>query len=180
MDMKRSVTLFLVIVMVAALGGCRSRTDLSEGTVLLSVSDFDELPVRVSVTGGPYDIGEVVVRNIAKSPSGTTSDLQNVELRAYEVRYTRRDTGRTVPPAMVQSIFGLIDVGGATTLNNLPFLTDNQLRNSPLLDLATTGTDKETGSEVIVLNVSLRFFGRTLAGDDVATDPASFTIEVVP
>jgi hypothetical protein len=181
MDMKRSVTLFLVIIMVvAALGGCRSRTDLSEGSVILTVSDFDELPVRVSVAAGPYDIGEVVVRNIAKDTSGTTSDLQSVELRAYEVRYSRRDTGRTVPPAMVQSIFGLIDVGGSTTLNNLPFLTDNQLRNSPLLDLATTGTDKETGSEVIVLNVSLRFFGRTLAGDDVATDPASFTIEVVP
>ena len=96
------------------------------------------------------------------------------------MRYTRRDTGRTVPPALVQSIFGLIDVGGTTTFNNLPFLTDNQLRNSPLLDLATTGADKETGSEVIVLNVSMRFFGRTLAGDDVATDPASFTIEVVP
>jgi hypothetical protein len=180
MDMKRSVILFLMIVMVAVLGGCRSETDLSEGTVLLTVSDFDELPVRVSVTNGPYDIGEVVIRNIAKDPVGVTSDLQNVELRAYEVRYTRRDTGRTVPPALVQSIFGLIDVGGTTTLNNLPFLTENQLRNNPLLDLATKGTDTETGSEVIVLNVSLRFFGRTLAGDDIATEPASFTIEVVP
>jgi hypothetical protein len=180
MDMKRSVTLFLVVATLFALGGCRSRTDRTEGTVLLSVSDFNELPVRVTVTNGPYDIGEVDIRNIAKDPSGTTSDLQNVELRSYEVTFTRRDTGRTVPPALVQSIFGLIDVGGTTTLNNLPFLTDNQLRNSPLLDLASTGRDKETGSEVIVLNVTMRFFGRTLAGDNVATDPASFTIEVVP
>ena len=179
--MKRSMTLFVAMVLVVfSLGGCRSRTDRTEGTVLLSVSDFDELPVRVSVLGGPYDIGEVVIRNIAKDPTGVTSDLMNVELRSYEVTYTRRDTGRTVPPALVQSIFGLIDVGASTTLNNLPFLTDNQLRNSPLLDLATTGADKETGSEVIVLNVTLRFFGRTLAGDNVATDPASFTIEVVP
>jgi hypothetical protein len=180
MNMKRSVTLFLVIAVVFALGGCRSRTDRTEGSVLLTVSDFDELPAQVSVTSGPFDIGQVVIRNIAKDPSGTTSDLQNVELRSYEVTFTRRDTGRTVPPALVQSIFGLIDVGGTTTLNNVPFLTENQLRNSPLLDLATTGKDKETGSEVVVLNVTMRFFGRTLAGDNVATDPASFTIEVVP
>ena len=179
--MKRSVTLFaLMLLAIFALGGCRSRIDRTEGTVLLSVSDFDQLPTRVSVTAGPYDIGEVVIRNIAKDPSGTTSSLQNVELRSYEVTYTRRDTGRTVPPALVQSIFGVIDVGASTTFNNLPFLTENQLRNSPLVDLATTGTDKETGSEVIVLNVTMRFFGRTLAGDNVATDPASFTIEVVP
>jgi hypothetical protein len=179
--MKRSVTLFAMMLLVLfALGGCGGRIDRTEGTVLLTVSDFDGLPTRVSVAGGPYSIGEVIIRNIAKDPTGTTSDLQNVELRSYEVTYSRRDTGRILPPSLVQSIFGLIDVGGTTTLNNLPFLTENQLRNSPLVDLATTGADKETGSEVIVLNVTLRFFGRTLAGDNVATDPASFTIEVVP
>jgi hypothetical protein len=179
--MKRSMTLFTVTLLALfALDGCRSRIDRTEGTVLLSVSDFDQLPTRVSVATGPYSIGQVTIRNIAKDPSGTTSSLQNVELRSYEVTYTRRDTGRTLPPALVQSIFGLIDVGATTTLSDLPFLTDNQLRNSPLLDLGTTGADKETGSEVIVLNVTMRFFGRTLAGDNVATDPASFTIEVVP
>lgn len=179
--MKRTLNLFAMMLLVLlALGGCRGRIDRTEGTVLLTVSDFDQLPTRVSVAGGPYDIGSVIIRNIAKDPSGTTSALQNVELRSYEVTFTRRDTGRTVPPSLVQSIFGLIDVGGTTTLNNLPFFTDNQLRNSPLLELGTTGADKETGSEVIVLNVTMRFFGRTLAGDNVATDPASFTIEVVP
>ncbi len=178
--MKRSVYPFLLIALMVSLAACNDRTDLSEGSVLLSVSDFDLLPTRVSVAGGPYDIGEIVIRNIAKDPTGTTSDLQNVELRAYEVRYTRRDTGRTLPPPMVQSIFGLIDVGGSTTLTNLPFLTQNQLRNSPLLELGEDGEDAETGSEVIVLNVTLRFFGRTLSGDDVSTDPTSFTVEVVP
>lgn len=178
--MKRSVYSFLLIALMVSLAACNDRTDLSEGSVILSVSDFDELPVRVSVSGGPYSVGEVVIRNIAKDPTGTTSDLQSVELRAYEVRYTRRDTGRTLPPALVQSIFGLIDVGGSTTLTDLPFLSANQLRNSPLLELGEDGEDAETGSEVIVLNVTMRFFGRTLSGDDVSTDPAAFTIEVVP
>jgi hypothetical protein len=179
--MKRTVSVLFLVVLVAALGGCRSRTDRSEGSVLLSVSDFDGLPLRVDVSaGGPTSIDEIVIQNIVKDPSGGSSDLMAVELRSYEVRYARRDTGTRVPPPFVQSIFGLIPAGGETTFNNLPFLTENQFRNPPIDDLADTGVDRETGSDIIVLNVTMRFFGRTIAGDDVATAPASFTIEVVP
>lgn len=178
--MKRILSLSLLMALVLALGGCRSRTDRSEGSVILSVSDFDELPVQVSVTGGPYSVGQIDLRNIAKDPTGNVSDLQSIELRAYEVRYSRRDTGTRVPPPMSQSIFGLVTANGTTTLNNLPILTADQLLNAPLADLGRTGTDQETGSEIVVLNVSMRFFGRTLAGDNIVSDPASFTIEVVP
>ncbi len=178
--MKRTVSLLSLAVLVLALGSCRSRTDRSEGSVLLSVTDFDGLPLSVSATAGPTSIGEVTLRNFTKDPSGTTSDLQSIELRSYEVRFSRRDTGTRVPPPMVKSIFSLVPVNGTATITNLPFLTADQLLNPPLSDLATTGADRETGSQVIVLNVSLRFFGRTLAGDNIASDPASFTVEVVP
>lgn len=178
--MKRTVTLLFLVLLALALGSCNSRTDTSEGSVILSVSDFDGLPSGVSVSGGPVVIGEITIRNIAKDPSGTTSDLMSVELRAYEVRYSRRDTGTRVPTPFVQSIFSLVPVNGASTITNLPFLTPDQLRNPPLSDLTTDGEDRETGSEVIVLNVTMRFFGRTLAGDDIASDPASFTVQVVP
>jgi len=179
--MKRTASLLFLAVLVLALGSCRSRTDRSEGSVLLSVTDFDGLPLLVDVSdGGPTQIGEITLRNFAKDPSGTTSDLQSIELRSYEVRFSRRDTGTRVPPPMVKSIFSLVPVNGTSTITNLPFLTENQLANPPISDLGTTGADRETGSRVIVLNVSMRFFGRTLAGDDIASDPASFTVEVVP
>lgn len=178
--MKRTVSLLFLAVLVLALGSCRSRTDRSEGSVLLSVTDFDGLPLSVSVVGGPTQIGEITLQNFAKDPSGTVSDLQSIELRSYEVRFSRRDTGTRVPPPMVKSIFSLVPVNGTATITNLPFLTADQLFNPPLSDLATNGADKETGSQVIVLNVSMRFFGRTLAGDNIASDPASFTVEVVP
>lgn len=178
--MKRTVSLLFLAVLVLALGSCRSRTDRSEGSVLLSVTDFDGLPLSVSATAGPTSIGEITLQNFAKDPNGTVSDLQSIELRSYEVRFSRRDTGTRVPPPMVKSIFSLVPVNGTATITNLPFLTADQLFNPPLSDLATTGADRETGSQVIVLNVSLRFFGRTLAGDDIASDPASFTVEVVP
>lgn len=178
--MKRTATLLFLAVLVLALGGCRSRTDRSEGSVLLSVTDFDGLPSTISAGAGPTTIGEITLRNIAKDPSGTTSDLQSIELRSYEVRFSRRDTGTRVPPPFVQSIFSLVPVNGTAQITNLPFLTESQMRNPPLSDLAEDGIDPETRSEVILLNVSMRFFGRTLAGDDIASDTASFTIEVVP
>ena len=178
--MKRTVSLLSLAVLVLALGSCRSRTDRSEGSVLLSVTDFDGLPLSVSTTAGPTSIGEITLQNFAKDPNGTVSDLQSIELRSYEVRFSRRDTGTRVPPPMVKSIFSLVPVNGTATITNLPFLTADQLFNPPLSDLATAGADKETGSQVIVLNVTMRFFGRTIAGDDIASDPASFTVEVVP
>src|SRR5215218_4349327 len=179
--MKRTGTFLVLAILVLALGSCQSRTDLSEGSVILSVTDFDELPLFVSVSGGgPTQVGEITLQNFAKDPTGNTSDLQSIELRSYEVRFSRRDTGTRLPPAMVKSIFSLVPVNGTATITNLPFLTADQLLNPPLSDLATAGADRETGSQVIVLNVSMRFFGRTLAGDDIASDPASFTVEVVP
>jgi hypothetical protein len=177
--------LFVLIVLTLGLAGCRARTDRSEGTVLLTISRFDGLPTIVSVgalgaSPAPVTIDEIVIRNIPKDSTGTTSDLQSVELRSYEVRFRRRDTGTRVPPPTVQGIFGLVPVNGTTTLNNLPFLLSDQILSPPLRDLRDFGRDQETGTTVIVLDVTIRFFGRTLSGDEVSTEPATFTIEVRP
>jgi hypothetical protein len=178
--MIRKGTVFAALLLALSLAGCNSRTDRSEGSVLLSVSDFDGLPSIVSATTGPFTIGQVTISNIPKDPSGTTSDLQTVEMRSYEVVFTRRDTGRRVPPTLAGSLFGNIPVGGTTQYTNLPFMLSDQTQNSPIVDLARRGTDPETGTTVIVLDVSLRFFGRTLSGDNIVSAPATFTIEVRP
>lgn len=180
---KHRVVLSLIVLALAAAGvaGCRSRTDRSEGTVLLSVADFNGLPVSISLrSGGPFQIDRVTLRNIAKDPSGTTSDLQSVELRSYEVRFRRRDTGTRIPPPAVQAIFGVVTVNGTKDVLNVPFLFSDQVLSQPLKDLRDFGIDRETGTAVIVLDVSITFFGRTLAGDDIATAPATFTLEVRP
>lgn len=179
--MKKHRTVLTLIALALAVAGCRARTDRSEGTVILSVSDFSGLPVGVSLrTGGPFQIDRVTLRNIAKDPTGTTSDLQTVELRSYEVRFRRRDSGTRLPPPAVQSIFGVVTVNGTKDLLNVPFLLSDQILSQPLKDLRDFGVDRETGTAVIVLDVSITFFGRTLAGDDIATAPATFTVEVRP
>jgi hypothetical protein len=178
--MKRNAILFLCAALALAGAGCRSRTDRSEGTVLLSVSDFDGLPVQISTTDGPFSIDQVQIRNVAKDPTGTTSALMDVELRSYEVTYRRRDTGTRVPPSMVQTIFSVVPVNGTISLDNVPFMLTDQVLNPPLSDLRNFGVDRETNSQVVVLDVSMRFFGRTLSGDDIVSAPATFTIEVTP
>lgn len=177
--LRKTLVLTLAVLAVAALG-CRSRTDRSEGSVILSVTDFDGLPVQVSVSQGPYQIDQVTLTNFAKNPNATTTDLQTIELKSYEVRFRRKDAGTRVPPPSVLRIFGVVPDNGSTNLDNLPFLTSDQILTEPLRDLAEFGFDQETGTQVIVLDVSLRFFGETLAGDNVVSEPASFTIEVFP
>jgi hypothetical protein len=170
----------IALTVPLAVAGCRSRTDRAQGTVLLSVSHFDQLPFSVSLTtqNPPFTIGTVTIRNVAKDPTGTTSNLQDVELRSYQVTYTRRDAGTRVPPPAVQAIFGNVPVGGTTDLLNAGFLFSDQVLSQPLKDLHDFGVDRETGTAVIVLDVSMTFFGRTLSGDDIASAPATFTLEV--
>jgi hypothetical protein len=175
---RKATVAFSLLVLALSIAGCRSRTDRSEGSVILSISNFDQLPLSVSLANGPFQIPSLTLNNIAKDPTGSTSELQTIELRSYEVVYTRRDTGRTAPPTLAQSIFGNVPVGGQFTVTNPLFLSSNQTLNPPLLDLGRRGIDPETGSAVIVLDVSMRFFGRTLAGDDIVSQPATFTIEV--
>ena len=147
------------------------------------MTDFDGLPARVSVNSTTLlTIDSIDIHNLPKDPAGTTSDLQNVEMRSYEVRYARADTGTRVPTPLVQSIFGVAPVGGNITYNNLVVMKAEQLDNPPLTDLlfANGETDSETGSRVISITFTIRFFGRTLAGDDVATAPISFDVEFIP
>jgi hypothetical protein len=187
MTIRRSVAaLFALAAVLSGVAGCSSRVDDSEGGVILSVTDFDGLPVQVSVNalGFPplVTLDEVTIENIPKDPGGSTSDLMNVEMRSYEVVYTRIDTGTRTPAPLVRSIFGVAPVGGEIVYENLPLLGGEQLTNPPLDDLLVTngGIDTETGGRSITLELRVRFFGRTLTGDDVATAPIRFDIELVP
>lgn len=186
--MRRVAHIMLMISLVAALTACESRTDKTDGGgVLLSISDFDGLPIAVGVNatlaaGGFVQIEELTIENIPKQPNGTTGDLMNVEIISYEVTYSRADSGTRVPSRFTRGLFGVAPVGGTFQVDNLPVMSSDQLTSVPLSDLQfeNGGFDSETGRRKIVLNFSLRFFGRTLSGDAVETAPAVFTIEFTP
>ena len=60
-------------------------------------------------------------------------------------------------------------------------MSRDQLDNPPLSDLLfqNGGIDTETGLDRITLNVRIRFFGRTLSGDEVESNTVVWTIEFV-
>lgn len=171
--------------LAASLLACESRTDRTDGGgILLSITDFDGLPISLAVNSsdGFLQVGEIQVTSVIKNPTITGSNLMNVEIESYEVTYTRGDTGTKVPPIFVRGLFGVVPAGGVFTVENLPVLAPEQFDLPPLSDLlfANGGFDKETGSNEIVLNFHIRFFGRTLSGDAVETAPGSFTVTVTP
>ena len=182
--MNRTQRLLTFGSLVLALGACSSG-DLSKtdsGGVTLSVTDFDGLPISLSASGSGdlAQIGSLTVNNVAVDPTGNTSNLMNVEIQSYEVTFTRADNGTRVPPKLVNYVFGIAPVGGNFVLTDGPFMRAEQFNTQPILDLKNFGVESETGSRLIRLNVGLRFFGHTLAGNSVQSNTAFFTLEVTP
>jgi hypothetical protein len=171
------VALGLLIV----LAGCQGRTDRTDsGGVLLSAS-FN-LPPTQFVTSTATTLPSIpttTIQNVVADPAGVTSTLENVELRSYQVVYTRADRGTRVPPPLVEPLSGIVPVNGSLSITNLAVLTNAQAGNLPISDIANFGVDRETGSTVISLNLSITFFGRTLSGKEVASAPTGFTMEVI-
>jgi hypothetical protein len=181
MKIHRAV-LFLLLAAALVASSCNGRAERTDGTVLLEITAFNGVPVSVPLSQtSSFQLTTVQLANILKDPSVTAgTSFQDIELRSYEVTYRRRDTGTRVPPSISARIFGTVPAGGTGILTNLPYLTSDQLLSPPLSDLTKFGRDSETGSAIIVMDVSFRIFGRTISGDDVASQTATFTIEVTP
>ena len=177
-----SLALLPIALVVLSCSGSTDKKDT--GGVRLVFGTFDGLPVLVSAStvrsNGVASIGSLTIQNLALNPTGDISSLMNVELQGLEFTYTRGDTGTRLPPPLVEYVFGQITVGGTTTITNLPFMRSDQVATLPLSDLVTSGRDSETGSSVIRLRVAIRAFGKTISGIRVDSEPAYFTIDVVP
>lgn len=184
--MRKILLCLQVFTLLLATAGCNQRTDKDEGSVILSITDFDGLTSEVSVNGaattGVVSIDEVSMQNFPKDANGLTSNLMDIELRSYEVAFTRADRGTRNPPARVAGIFGAVPVRGTNTIENLRIMSLEQLLASPLADLLfqNGGFDKETGDDTIQVNCHLTFFGRTIAGQDIRSNTASWVIQFTP
>ena len=182
--MNRLVRSVLLGAMMVGVLSCEARTDRTDtGGVLLTVSDFDGLPFSISVNDAGFpgfvQVDTLTIQNVLLNPNAPTSSLMDVELKSYQVRYRRVDAGTRTPRPLANAFFGNVPQGGNDTIENLVVMGPDQLRNTPLSDLlfVNGGFDKETGSPVIKLELELTFFGKTLSGDDVSTNPARFSID---
>ena len=182
--MTRVGKILTALVLVLVVGACDSRLEKTDGGgVILTITDFDGLPILVAVNSTTLlQVEEITVSNFPKDASAPTSSLMNVEIFSYEVTFTRADDGTRLPVSFVRGIFGEAPVNGTYVLENAPIMGFDQFNNPPLSDLLfqNGAIDSETGRRRIALNLRLRFFGRTLSGDEVQTQSAAFTIDFTP
>ncbi|MEM9552990.1 MAG: hypothetical protein AAGC60_01940 [Acidobacteriota bacterium] len=179
----RILTALLLALAAVGLLGCEdSIEDTDQGGVALQLEFVDSL-FRVGVNDTDLvALDTVTIDNVVVRPNGAQSNLMDVQLDTLEFTYTRADTGTRVPPPFVFRVVGVVPVGGNLSYTGLPIMTSDQLRNPPLSDLLfeNGAVDAETGSSTITINVTLRAFGRTLGGEEVASSPRTQTIEFVP
>jgi hypothetical protein len=186
-------SVLLGTLMVGALS-CEARTDRTDtGGVVLTISSVQGLPTGFSMNvdhdgdgvtpDSAVTIQNLTLRNIVIS-SGTGGDLQDVEVRSYQVTYRRLDnTNGPVPPTYVNGAIGiLVPHNGTASLINVPLLGADQLNSRPLRDLVfrNGGQEQGTGLKTIKIAMTITFFGRTLGGADVSTNPQDWVIEFTP
>ncbi len=182
--MRKMMRIGAAVLVALAMLACEARTDGTDhGGVLLDVAwaaSGGGIPFRVSVNGNDsLMIPTIRISSIAADPNGATSSLMDVELETMEVVFRRSDAGSQVPAPYVVSVLGTVPIGGILTLNNWDVMSFEQFRNPPLSDLRfeNGGLDKETGLDVIRLELITRVFGRTRSGRSVQSVPRAQTIE---
>jgi len=183
--MGNKLSFITLMIALLAVGGCgHSVVTKTEGGVILSISEFDGLPVQVSVSGalnagGIVAIEQITLSNIAKV--AVTGNLNTVSIESYEVGFGRGDGGTILPGTVVRGIFGSAAVNGTVDFDNLPVLLADQLSTPPLSDLLPQngGQDGQTGSDQTVLELRLRFYGHTLGGVAIESNTAVFSVNFV-
>jgi hypothetical protein len=133
--------------------------------------------LKSAPAGDLAQIGQITVTNVA-GPSGTTSDLMNVEIRLRGDVHPRgpRDAESA---SLVNYIFGVAPVNG-TYARQRAVHAGRSISDRAIKDLLDFGIDTETGSEVIRLTVGIRFNRSDVVGKPVDSAPAISTLEVRP
>ena len=178
----RALMKILPLTLAVLLFGCSDLETLDTGGVLLQV-EFVDLPGQVGVNeSDTVQVPSIAVNSIVTNPAGGTSSLMDVLIDVYEVTFVRADTGTRTPPAFIYRRAGTVPVGGTLNLTNFPIMSSEQMRSPPISDLLfeNGGIDEETGSSVIKINATFTIYGKTVAGDDVASQPRTETFEFIP
>ena len=182
---RQILSLAVLSALLLAAGSCRSRTDRTAGPVILTFGTITGIPTVVSVgssiTAGGVSIGTFTLQSIVKDPTSTSNPgIEDLEVSSYQVIYKRKDTGTRLPPPLVAALTVEVPVNSTGVINNLPIVRSDQLLSVPLSDLTKFGQDTETGTQIIVVDAQITFFGQTLSGDKVQSGTASFTLEFTP
>lgn len=185
--MKRTMSraLLLAAALLPLAAGCTNKQGETESPVYMTTNLVTGTPQALSfniATGAPLQLSSMVVTSHAKSPAVTDPQgFQTIELQSYVVHYTRLDGGTKVPPDETFAVGGTIPLGGSLTLSNYPVIEPSAVQASPFDQLLpfNGGIDTQTGQPTIHLGITVTFYGETVAGTRVKSDPATLDIFVL-
>ena len=123
---------------------------------------------------------QITVDSRPRNAGQPVSQLMDVIIEGYQVRFTRGDTGTQVPPTLNEPVGGLAPTPGTFTLNGIIIMRRDQFEYGPLRDMRLLGFDPETDSVQIRLIWHLKFHGHTVSGELTETNEIAFNMDVVP
>jgi hypothetical protein len=120
---------------------------------------------------------ELTVKVMALNPDNELdSQYMDVIVTGYEISYERKDTGYEVPKTFTGNCNVYCDLDGEAALGVLIVRVD-QKRQPPLSYLWQLGYEPSTGLDVIHAKCNIVVWGRTLAGEEVVSRPASLLVD---
>jgi hypothetical protein len=174
--MKRSSATFLVLAAAVLAAACTNKEGEREAPVFITVA-IPLQPGFVDVsTPAPVQIDTINLVSHLKNANATDPlHFADVNLESYRVTFRRTDGGTAVPAPQTFGGGGLLPSGGQTTLNNFPVMYASAIQASPLDQLLpfNGGIDRETGRTEIDTAFDVVFFGRTVSGHRVESQPGS-------
>jgi len=168
------IAVALMVVVALATFSCSNEFNRSTSPVELIVTNtqviqrFDIDPAALNCD---KDITAFIIASRLKAADTNVDQRFNdVRITSYRVSYRRIDGGTAVPAPIVRPIDVLVPAGGTAPTGKIVLVTGDALNQAPFASLRATngGRDPETGRMVVTLEITVEFFGETLAGTNVS------------
>jgi hypothetical protein len=178
--MKRlslSLSGLLAALALAVLPGCSTNTQGDSASPVFLAGDFTLLPLSVNVnSNAPVQFTTTTLRSRLKNPAVTSLQFLDTQVDKYTVTWTRIDGGTKASPTQDFAGNVIVPPNGTSTLTNYPYMSADSLIRPPLDQLFpfNGGIDRETGKTEIRQAGTVVWFGHTLSGQPVTSDPATF------
>jgi hypothetical protein len=102
------------------------------------------------------------------------SEYMDVLLTGYEVKFERRDTGSDVPKTFFENLSLYCPADEETTASVIVVRQDQ--KDMPPLSYLQDGYEPSTGLSIIHATCTVTFWGKTIAGKEVVSNPLTLSI----
>ena len=185
-DVMRRLPAVTVLAALAALSSCSAPGDIDDTRAPVTLTLARLVPVGDNLGDVVDDDGLVAdsqvlatfVARLKNSSDPTAPELQEIVIERYEVTYARTDGGAALPAGMQRAMTAKVQItpNGVTTEEtttvSITLVPSSQKLQPPLSHLISPGFEPDTGFPTITVDATIRFFGRTIAGEQVSAQGA--------